>query len=515
MANQIPNLSTFLPEANVIIRDVFFECSADFNTSISTVPPEGIFLNLRFDGANTISCGGFKTQMATDTTFKRIDKLIDLIDTTKTNNVEASSSDVSNGRFNCLGGVLVVTYEYDHTNTSNVLNSLQIPLSVNDQYAPTEHTFELSIQEPNPITLVQSGIMVSYMDSGAITLTTTISTGTGSSSGTFAQIATTKSGNNTVFRRFDSIGSLTRGNNYFVIAISSGSSTVGSIGTDISTLVYFNYTSGKHSEGDGAHNHTTNYIFKPWGVSGITRYREIITPSRNLYIPEQNYYINSSGFEFFKIFQSSSSVQTNFLEASVLSGELYGNGWVQVHSSSQTNDGEQGLNICHISTNEVFKRYSQDSLNSNTRLNILEESRVFKQHIPYQDVVTQYNRLLTYHSIYYTITGTISGSSGGTIQIRAYRKDTEEEIGYTSRTGDGSYSIIYYDNTVDVYVVAYENSSSKGVSVKDKAGNTNFDISISSGTSPTYYARMWNYKGLIGAKLHIQFNRIRFHSKYS
>ena len=71
--------------------------------------------------------------------------------------------------------------------------------------------------------------------------------------------------------------------------------------------------------------------------------------------------------------------------------------------------------------------------------------------------------ILSYHSISYTISGTVSGSSGGTVTIVAHSKLLEEKVGETSRVGNGTYSIIWYDNTSgDIVVEARESATLVG-----------------------------------------------------
>jgi hypothetical protein len=80
-----------------------------------------------------------------------------------------------------------------------------------------------------------------------------------------------------------------------------------------------------------------------------------------------------------------------------------------------------------------------------------------------------YGVWITYHSITYSISGTITGSGGGTVNIDAYRDDTDEKIGSTSRVGDGVYLITWYDDTVNVYAAAREDTTHVGRSDTDTA----------------------------------------------
>jgi hypothetical protein len=77
-------------------------------------------------------------------------------------------------------------------------------------------------------------------------------------------------------------------------------------------------------------------------------------------------------------------------------------------------------------------------------------------------IIWQSVMFITHHSITYTISGNVTGSAGGTVNIDAHvaadagSVDAGDEIGATSRVGNGSYSITWYDNTVAVYTEARE-----------------------------------------------------------
>jgi hypothetical protein len=52
----------------------------------------------------------------------------------------------------------------------------------------------------------------------------------------------------------------------------------------------------------------------------------------------------------------------------------------------------------------------------------------------------------------------------------------------TSRTGNGTYSFVIYDDTNTYFVTAYEDNTYKGLSKTDLPAS-NFDISLSGGSS--------------------------------
>ena len=69
--------------------------------------------------------------------------------------------------------------------------------------------------------------------------------------------------------------------------------------------------------------------------------------------------------------------------------------------------------------------------------------------------------MLTYHTITFTVGGDVTGSSGGTVDIDAFTEDGDEilHIGSTSRSGNGAYSLTWYDNVYNCYTEARESGT--------------------------------------------------------
>jgi hypothetical protein len=62
------------------------------------------------------------------------------------------------------------------------------------------------------------------------------------------------------------------------------------------------------------------------------------------------------------------------------------------------------------------------------------------------------------------------------VTIDLHRSDTGEKVATTTRSGNGAYSLTWYDDTVDVYVVAYEAAGRLGRSKNGKAGTDTLDV---------------------------------------
>ena len=88
--------------------------------------------------------------------------------------------------------------------------------------------------------------------------------------------------------------------------------------------------------------------------------------------------------------------------------------------------------------------------------------------------------MTTYHSVIRTVSGSITGSSGGPVDIYLHRASTGEIVLATSQIGNGSFSFDWYDDTEDLFVSAYESTTKKGRSKRDVSGS-GFDISLGGG----------------------------------
>lgn len=502
-ANQVPNLSTFLPESSKVFRDIFFECYGHAGSVNNTGTATSLTLNYNLGGVSTDRAGGAAdVSAATDLSFKRIDK-IETLTTNATSSITArvtANQQTGAFPFPCLSGVLVVTYEYDHATSTSIMNSLQIPVVMENSVmgGTTDanrslYRTQFFIQEPATITLAQSGILMTLLD-GANPLSVIVNCGS-QTDRTFAQspAAFQVSGSRYISRRIDSGAqggtgiTIARGLNNFDVEFYNTSTTSGAIGLGNSVMLYLNYTSGKDSNGDGVHAHTVVHATRPYAAASTTQ-RASVTVSRLASIPETSYYLVSTGYEYIDISIGTAVQYCQFVHNVQYSAtEGPGVGWKDIATLLYHNlDTEAGTNRSWVNTNDIFRKYP-DANYPNTYELDLETSRSHQLTISNLNQLIQILQYVTYHSITYTISGTISGSNGGAVSIEAYRADTGEKISSTSRTGNGSYSMTWYDNTINVFVVAYESSTYKGMSAEQVAGNT-FDINLSSGGGPTYYS---------------------------
>lgn len=493
IVNQFPALDTFLPESGKVYRDIFFETYGN-NGNTSTVDAS---LVLRLYGATDLASTVFENGLATDRWVKRIDKLLNLLPTNVAYSPQARVS-AATAPFPCLSGILVVTYTYDHTASTTIINSIQLPSLDESSWTGGPTTSDrsrfyrtVSIQEPGPITLVQSGLLMSFIDAGAVTMDVRIGNQT---SRTYTNPASVRAGCIHLSRRFDSGAAgggsgitLERGLNPIQVDFFSTGTAIGTIGSNVSGLIILNYTSGKHELGDAVHNHTTQWINRPYATGGLVE-RLQYAPSTTPNIPEDNWWLTGNGYDIKLLTSGTATASLGFsLLVKVQSTEGAGSGWQDLYTGLYSSDAEAGPSLMWARARNYFKRYPNDQ--DYDRFNV-ETVRDYRFDVSQTATsIWQAIQVVTYYSIAYTVSGSISGSAGSTVFIELYRTDTAELIDKTTRTGNGAYNFVWYDNTVDVIVVAYETDALKGASAQHVASGGIFNIQLDTAVpGPTYYA---------------------------
>lgn len=482
VASQIPALDTFLPEASKVYRSVFFV----WETHTGTTAAAASTLDISYDGGTTtVSDGSHANTLVSDVFYRRIDDVTASLNKTVAGSVQAKVTSITAMPCPCLCGYLVVTYEYNHSTSTRIMNSIQ--LAVMDEAGMTggpttadksRFQRDIAVSEPGVITLVQSGIFVSYIASGALVLDLRVGA---QASRTFTTAATARSGSVSSMRRLDSGAAggagmtLARGpSNSLVLDWFTTGTTLGTIASNISGMAFINYTSDKHALGDATHAHTTQWCITPYatGFTGTSSSRVQVTSSTTPIIPETDYYLRGLGYYITMMTNGATAANFGFaMLAEVQATESEGAGWRALYSCMYESDVEIGPSICIARARDDFKRWPQDP--DTNRLDI-ETDRNYRYDNSLivsatAGVILQCMAVVTYTSITFAIAGTISGSGGGTVTIDAHRISDGLEIGATTRVGDGAYTIPWYDDVAEVYGEAYEDGAHIGRSANGVA----------------------------------------------
>jgi hypothetical protein len=475
-ASQWPALDTFLPESSKVYRKIWFEMDVNEGTVAASAPNPS--LDMRYDGATTISDGLHEDALASARWYRRID-VLDSLSTASAHSIEAQTSN-TNMPFACLQGVICVTYEFASSSTA-IINSIQIPLCQEEGHAGGATAADLSrirkiisVQEPGTIALVQSGVLLSYNDGGGLDMDLR---GGSQAARVFTHLGVVRCGGITIGRRMDagSVGgvagiAIVKGFNTFTLDYFSDSALTLERGSIVTGMLYLNYTSGKASTGLGAHNHTVQFLIEGYVASGFSTVRE--TAAFAPVIPQADYW-SDVGFLFNLLTSSTASGSLGLeISAEVLSGEGAENGWRHLFGASRSADAECGPSVSYCDAHGQFDRYTQDK---DTNRLAAEGSRKYRLTCSNTSPNFQLSMLVTYHTLSSTISGTVTGytGDGSGITVDAHRVDTGEKINSAVTAAGGGYTMKWYDSiAASVFVHAQQDGthigrSPNGAAVQD------------------------------------------------
>lgn len=470
--NQVPLLDTFLPEADKTYRQVWFETEYNDGGNAAT----NFNLALSLDAEGEVSRGVLNQTLNT-AVFGRDIWIRDDMTTSAVHAFKARSNNLT-ARFSLLSPVLCVTYEYNHKESTSVINSLKLPIDLGSGYygvvaQPRRADFKLWIEEPGSIALVQSGALIRVHDTAAVVVS--VKTGAQSVRTYTLGVGSAQSGHSPLMHRIDSgsaqgaMMTLARGLNEFSItAYASANGT----GFDTGGWLYLNYTSGKAVNGAGVHNHTVQKDILDMN-NAIPVFR-ISSALSVMAIPETNYFINGLGLEIGGIIVGDITIPVS-LSADILTGEFSDDGRATMRDWQFRTDGEFAVALMVADVKNKFDRFAEEVYVD--RLGI-EDARAFEIDSP--SACYGLSSWVTYHSITATVSGVVRGyiGDGSGIVVKLYRGTTNEYLQTTTTAAGGTFSFTMYDDVHDVYCVAYLDDQHAGRSKSDPAG-AGFDIYIS------------------------------------
>lgn len=444
----IPALDTWLPESTVTIRDWYVVIQGNSDTA-GTDPT--ISMEIDTNGVNTT--GAYESGLATDRWFTYIWRQ----PTFTTNATHGFYLWGSAAHTEHLQAYMVITYEFDASATTTVLNSLLLPMEFDAPMGGTTSgdyqrgTRNLWIAEPATITAKESGALVFFDKAAAIAgLNFRVGTGTFQA---YTDGAAIMGGGSGFMEAFTP--TLARGANTLQCDIYR--TDTADLGHNISMLWIVNYDSGVAADGVGAHNHTVRWNLKNFSTVVAAQYNVIAATAP--IIPETDYFLTSIGGWSFYFTNTTSSAAGLTVQTERLSGEG-GIQWDSCYTETGQTDPEAGVRQVYFTSRSVFRRWAGDTLGD--RIDI-ETSRRWR--IVRGNAATGFDHLdlfLTYHSITFSVGGDIAGSGGGAVNIDIFRVADDERVGSTSRSGDGAYSFTWYDDTASMYAVAYEDATHMG-----------------------------------------------------
>jgi hypothetical protein len=398
--------------------------------------------------------------------------------TSATHDFKAKCSQASSGYE--VAVVLVVTYTYDHSSSTRILNSIIVPFDIQG-FGMQEITAlandlvygcEVWVEEPGTITLLQSAVRINAgyqrTDNAGDQLRLKIGSQvayTNYTSPLLAGFVTAWGITATPLQqRVDSGAAsgqaltLARGRNLLNFSLYANGTFLSTYNFMVVTcsVLYLNYTSDKHAGGDGMHNRTIQWL----GQADI--YNGVIVQSSVGFTPSESNWWNNGFTPLFKV-NEFDGIELRF---QILPGEGLGDGWRTAASYVLPNwapryETQQATNRL------AWDRYTNDA--DTSRSNPFSTRNWRMSGSPVTGISLALSFWITYHSITYTVSGNASGYTGGGsgITIGVHRSDTGELVGTSTTSAGGNYSFTWYDNVVDVYAEAQQDATHVGRSANN------------------------------------------------
>lgn len=459
--NQVPNLDSFLPEASKTYRSVYFIVEGITGTSGTT----DYQLGLSLDAESEVLSGTFKATLASNLANHRIWRRDDM--TTNATHAFKMRSTNSGARFPCQAITLVVTYEYDHSSSTSIMQSLMLPIDmtcfgIEDSTAPHRAQMSIWVPEPDTITLQQSGVYLYGLVGSGTGPAITIKAGA-QSNRTYTGYMQAANNMDIFTHRIDSGGAqgagmtLARGENTLTLVYyNSGNADK----TLVGGYVILNYTSGKASGGAQLHNKT---LVGPCAFG----FANPVASKNSLAISETDYFVWSVGMWYENTDYTSNGAVAGNIKS--MSGDAPGGRYSYDLKAYLDGLNQTGVRFYYQDLVELFKRWADDP--DTSRLDP-KTSRDFSMRHLTASRVQGLSFFYTYHSLTWTRSGTVSAyadADGAGLTVSMYRNDTKNFLGNVVTTAGGAYSFKWFDNVGTLYGVCLENSTHVGASAPGTA----------------------------------------------
>lgn len=436
----IPDLDTYCPEASKTFRQINIVVQGAMTRTTTTDST----LSVEIDSAGAQTTSSHEGSLQTDMWFKSV-FVAQSFSTSSSHSFYMWGSLAAYQHLQCW---LVVTYEFDLASTTSLLNSVWLPLDFGTAMGSGSSTYarasvDLWIEEPGTIA---NTTLAAFIYWGAAFSTTGINARVGT--GSFVTYTDVRSaagaGGCGLMTRNDSAYTLARGRNTIIVDIYA----TGTAGSGLSGQLLVCYTSDVPADGPHAANKT---VF--WNVFAVGPLRGASTRSGINSVTLADANVTQSGVS---MLVCNFGYQRNVIVAGII--EHVARPFAT--SVFGTNDGvELGQRILNLDASKTFLRWSDDPQVGRYAFD--------GSFIWYLDSAINSRRwhldlMVTYHAIAFAVAGVVSGSAGGTVTLNLHRASDGEQLGTTTRSGDGSYSIPWYDDTEDVYVEAYEDGTHLG-----------------------------------------------------
>lgn len=452
----------FLPESGVTVRQVWCELWGNEATTAAT----DFIVSMRVNGG---TARGWWDSESALISARWAYGIIDITaeDLTAARSLECISTGVTNVMTQ-VGGMVCVTYEFDPSATTTVLNSLLIggvdavgqmggtAAGDEDQWSRTIH-----IAEPGTITMQPSGVCLFLNDLGTMTANVAVGSQTDTA---FVLTGALQCGQFSLVHRIDAAGAkgvagmtLARGYNDYSIQFRSGTANAG---WNLSGFLLLNYTSSKSADGVGVHAQSRYFHLADTAAdANVRQVNDVTTPT----IPEADYFLVGAVVD---IDGNRSAAAQGAMCLSI--ERTSGLGWDPVFTGMFRTDSENGLLTPFGASRTAWRRWPGDPDTARADIETARDWRF--DCLP--GMWASWGIWATWHAHIFDVSGTVSGyadADGAGLTVNLYHADDYEFVKSTTTTTGGAYSMTWYDDVTSLFVEVYEDSTHVGRSANGTA----------------------------------------------
>lgn len=462
-ATAIPAIGgSFLPESTRTVRQVWCELWGNEATSAAT----DFIVSARINGGTQRDWWDSESALISARwAYGIVDITAD--DLSAARSLECISTGVTNVMTQ-VGGMVCVTYEFDSSATTTVLNSLLIggvdaigqmggtAAGDEDQWSRTIH-----IAEPGTITMQPSGVCLFLNDLATMTANVAVGSQTDTA---FVLTGALQCGQFSLVHRIDAAGAkgaagmtLARGYNDYSIQFRSGTANAG---WNLSGFLLLNYTSSKATDGVGAHAQSRYFHLADTAADvNVRQVNDVTTPT----IPEADYFLVGAVVDIDA--QMSAAAQG----AMCLSIErTSGLGWDPVFTGMLRTDSENALLTPFGASRTSWQRWPGDPDTSRADIETARDWRF--DCLP--GMWASWGIWATWHAHIYDVAGTLSGyadADGAGLTVNLHKVDDGELLKSVTTTTGGTFATTWYDDVTELYVEVYEDATHVGRSANSTA----------------------------------------------
>ena len=458
---QLTGVGGLFPEDSVSIKDYFFVIEG--NSGNTSTTDFSISTSIDSNAGAQLNFGTIEAALASGCFYRFVDKRsgAGIPDPTTTHDFNMWSALGNPNLFGTLAVELVVTYTFNASTSTRILNSISIPIEIASPLGQTVEARasrfqrDIIISEPGTINLRQSAFRINC--STPLSMLTRWRAGSQTYKDNQLR-GSVMCGMHCLQQRIDADGSqgagmtLVRGKNTITI---DGYGTATATLTNLNGFILLNYESDKASGGIGKHNKSVDRILREWNAQLLT-----LTTITNGSFPiiEPNYWLSSIGMCLYQHLASASMAIT--LDTQVLSGETKGAGYLDIYADAYQSDAERGTSITWARGRDVFKRCPQDGDINRLDVESPRNYRFFCTTNLGSGAVVQ----ATYHSHTWNVAGNILNNNALLpTEVRLVNASSlEAEQVVTLAAGVTAFNFTVYNDVIEYFVEAFQDNTKVG-----------------------------------------------------